>query len=41
MKAGLIVDRGSPTELIGRYGRTNLEEVLLDIARTPELEPVP
>jgi ABC-2 type transport system ATP-binding protein len=40
MKAGLIVDRGSPTELIGRYGRTNLEEVFLDIARTPELEPV-
>jgi ABC-2 type transport system ATP-binding protein len=40
MKAGLIVDRGSPGELIGRYGRTNLEEVFLDIARTPELEPV-
>jgi ABC-2 type transport system ATP-binding protein len=40
MKAGLIVDRGSPVELIGRYGRTNLEEVFLDIARTPELEPV-
>src|SRR6201989_3617698 len=25
MKAGRIVDRGSPEELIGRYGRTNLE----------------
>jgi ABC-2 type transport system ATP-binding protein len=41
MKTGLIVDRGSPAELIERYGRTNLEEVFLDIARTPELEPVP
>jgi ABC-2 type transport system ATP-binding protein len=41
MKTGLIVDRGSPAELIDRYGRTNLEEVFLDIARTPELEPVP
>ena len=39
MKAGLIVDRGSPSELIDRYGRTNLEEVFLHIARaeaTPE-----
>jgi ABC-2 type transport system ATP-binding protein len=33
MKAGRIVDRGSPQELIDRYGRTNLEEVFLDIAR--------
>jgi ABC-2 type transport system ATP-binding protein len=41
MKTGVIVDRGSPAELIERYGRTNLEEVFLDIARTPELEPVP
>ncbi|HTZ36726.1 MAG TPA: ABC transporter ATP-binding protein [Stellaceae bacterium] len=40
MKGGLIVDRGSPDELIDRYGRTNLEEVFLHIARargrTPE-----
>ena len=35
MKAGRIVDRGSPQELIGRYGRTNLEEVFLHIARNP------
>jgi ABC-2 type transport system ATP-binding protein len=41
MKAGLIVDRGSPDELIDRYGRTNLEEVFLDIARAPEFEPEP
>jgi ABC-2 type transport system ATP-binding protein len=33
MKSGLIVDRGSPAELIDRYGRTNLEEVFLHIAR--------
>ena len=33
MKAGLIVDRGSPAELIDRYGRADLEEVFLDIAR--------
>jgi ABC-2 type transport system ATP-binding protein len=41
MKAGLIVDRGSPDGLIDRYGRTNLEEVFLHIARTPEREPEP
>ncbi|MBH63661.1 MAG: ABC transporter [Alphaproteobacteria bacterium] len=33
MRAGRIVDRGAPAELIDRYGRTNLEEVFLDIAR--------
>jgi ABC-2 type transport system ATP-binding protein len=41
MKEGHIVDRGSPQELISRYGRTNLEEVFLHIAREPRtLEPV-
>jgi ABC-2 type transport system ATP-binding protein len=41
MKAGRIVDRGSPDALIDRYGRTNLEEVFLHIARSrPALEPV-
>jgi ABC-2 type transport system ATP-binding protein len=42
MKEGQIVDRGSPEELIDRYGRTNLEEVFLQIARgrAAELEPV-
>ena len=42
MKAGHIVDRGSPEALIDRYGRTNLEEVFLHIARgsRTELEPV-
>ena len=33
MRAGRIVDRGAPAALIERYGRTNLEEVFLDIAR--------
>ena len=42
MKAGRIVDRGSPAALIDRYGRTNLEEVFLHIARErhTELDPV-
>ena len=33
MRAGRIVDQGSPAELIRRYGRANLEDVFLDIAR--------
>ena len=33
MRAGRIVDRGAPAELIARYGRRTLEEVFLDIAR--------
>ena len=33
MKAGRIVDRGSPAELLARYGRNDLEDVFLDIAR--------
>lgn len=33
MRQGSIVDGGSPTELIRRYGHSNLEEVFLDIAR--------
>lgn len=41
MRAGEIVDRGAPAELIGRYGRDTLEEVFLDIARTPGGENAP
>jgi ABC-2 type transport system ATP-binding protein len=41
MKSGLIVDRGSPAELVDRYGRTNLEEVFLHIARRVDAEPEP
>jgi ABC-2 type transport system ATP-binding protein len=33
MRAGRIVDRGSPRELIAKYGRQTLEEVFLDVAR--------
>ena len=33
MKEGRIVDRGTAPALIERYGRRNLEEVFLDIAR--------
>jgi ABC-2 type transport system ATP-binding protein len=33
MKRGDIVDDGSPAELLARYGRKNLEEVFLDVAR--------
>jgi len=36
MKSGRIVDRGSPAELVARYGRRTLEEVFLDIARRPD-----
>lgn len=33
LRAGRVVDRGSPAELLHRYGRDDLEEVFLDIAR--------
>ena len=33
MKQGRIVDRGSPDQLLDRYGRETLEDVFLDIAR--------
>jgi ABC-2 type transport system ATP-binding protein len=33
LKQGRIVDRGSPSQLLDRYGREDLEEVFLDIAR--------
>jgi ABC-2 type transport system ATP-binding protein len=33
LRRGRIVDRGAPDALIARYGRQNLEEVFLDIAR--------
>ncbi len=33
MKKGKIVDTGTPNDLIKRYGRQDLEEVFLDIAR--------
>ena len=33
MKTGRLVDRGTPGELLRKYGRETLEEVFLDIAR--------
>jgi len=33
MRDGRIADRGSPAELLDRYGRGTLEEVFLDVAR--------
>jgi len=33
MKDGIIVDRGTPDDLISKYGRKNLEEVFLELAR--------
>ncbi|MFT8244010.1 ABC transporter ATP-binding protein [Roseomonas sp. BN140053] len=33
LKRGRLVDQGSPAELLQRYGRDDLEEVFLDIAR--------
>jgi iron complex transport system ATP-binding protein len=33
LRAGIVVDQGSPRALIARYGRGNMEEVFLDIAR--------
>lgn len=37
MKQGRIVDRGSPGELLQRYGRNTLEQVFIDIARDDAL----
>ncbi len=33
LKQGRIVDQGSPADLLDRYGRNDLEQVFLDIAR--------
>lgn len=39
MRTGRIVDRGTPAELLARFGRENLEDVFLDIARDRRREP--
>ena len=36
MRAGRIVDEGAPEALLERYGREDLEQVFLDVVRTPE-----
>jgi ABC-2 type transport system ATP-binding protein len=33
LRAGKVVDRGTPAQLLARYGRHNMEEVFIDIAR--------
>ena len=33
LRAGLVVDQGSPQDLLARYGRENMEQVFLDVAR--------
>jgi ABC-2 type transport system ATP-binding protein len=33
LRAGRLVDAGTPQELLTRYGRKNMEEVFIDIAR--------
>jgi ABC-2 type transport system ATP-binding protein len=37
LRAGLIVDQGSPAALRERYGRGNMDEVFLDIARERDM----
>ncbi|MBL8701530.1 MAG: ABC transporter ATP-binding protein [Alphaproteobacteria bacterium] len=38
MRQGRIVDRGTPAELLARFGRATMEQVFLDIARAPHAE---
>jgi ABC-2 type transport system ATP-binding protein len=37
LRAGKLVDRGTPEQLLKRYGRRNMEEVFIDIARERRL----
>jgi ABC-2 type transport system ATP-binding protein len=39
LKQGRIVDQGSPSELLDRYGRDDLEQVFLDIVRNRSAVP--
>jgi ABC-2 type transport system ATP-binding protein len=39
LRAGLVVDQGSPEDLVARYGRADMEEVFLDIARGGDEQP--
>ena len=41
LKQGRMVDQGSPAELLDKYGRGDLEQVFLDIARGRTREPAP
>lgn len=39
LRQGRVVDRGTPEKLVDHYGRENLEEVFLDIARDADIRP--
>lgn len=41
MRAGRIVDRGSPAVLLAKYGRRTMEDVFLDIARDRRSDALP
>ncbi|TCZ64027.1 ABC transporter ATP-binding protein [Roseicella aquatilis] len=41
LKQGRVVDQGSPAALLEKYGRDDMEEVFLDIARGRQREEVP
>ena len=41
LRAGKLVDRGTPAQLLTRYGRQNMEEGFIDIARERRLEITP
>jgi ABC-2 type transport system ATP-binding protein len=41
LRAGKVVDRGTPAQLLARYGRHNMEEVFIDIARERRLDLAP
>ncbi len=41
LRAGKVVDRGTPAQLLTRYGRHNMEEVFIDIARERRLDLAP
>jgi ABC-2 type transport system ATP-binding protein len=41
LREGRVVDQGSPPQLLARYGRENMEEVFLDVARGRSDERVP
>ena len=38
LQEGKIVDSGTPKELVKKYGRSNMEEVFLDVARGRQIE---
>jgi ABC-2 type transport system ATP-binding protein len=39
LRAGVVVDQGAPSDLLARYGRDDLEQVFLHIARAGNKQP--